>query len=352
MKEYPVCHTTVNGGVFDAKIVERVETLLDSHNFVNRVDLLVKSTDIDRVQSCIQLHARVKKLVFESTLLQLVSLLLQLGQEDRSSLKLVTLNKSITHDDNICITSGKLTLKLRSDQYLKSGFQFKKSAFSKGNKNLKNQMYIHSFDLVNFEDNVKNNSKNDIRLLWFAENLSTENFKFMLTSELDDLEAVVIPHLLKQEVRILENKEILPQLSQLKDALCPDLTIIKDEDILAETLEWLTYASICGSQLQKDIDPFISRYPAMLESTERTNLTIISLSKALISSRVQKSIFKNFSETLEWFAMLSYGVKNVTRSYNNSGEHTFVDDGTNDIVLFSHNKQYALWRITDSGDSH
>ena len=352
MKDYPVCHTTVSGGDFNATAAAKFEKLLDSHNFVNRFDLLVKSSDLDQIRSRIQTQIKPKKIIIEATFSQLLEFLLLLDVEQRSALKLVTLNKDITHENSICITKGQLTLKLRSDQYLKSGFQFKLSAFSRGNKNLKSQMYIHSFDLLKFEDCVKHNGKNEIRLLWYADNISVDVFKFIFTSESENIDTHLIPKLLEKGILILENTETESRVFQCNKVLHPDLTITKDEDALAETLEWLTYASIRGIQLRQGVDLFISRYPAMLESSSKSDLAIISIDKSLISSKVQKLIFSQVSNTLNWFALFSYGVKNVSRSYNRLGEHYFVDDGANDVVFFSQDGKYAMWEITDSGDPH
>lgn len=352
MKEYLVCHSTVSGGDFNATAVTKVEKLLDSHNFVNKVDLLVRGSDLEQIKSDVQAQMKLKKILGEANLSQLLGFLLRLNVEQRSALKLVTLDKDITHDNSICVTKGNLTLKLRSDSYLKSGLQCKLSAFSRGNKNLKSQMYIHNFDMLNFENNVKLNRKNEIRLLWYAENVSVDVFKFTLTSESDNIDTQLVPKLEEEGITLLGNREVESRVFRYNQVLHPDLTITKDEDTLAETLEWLSYASIGGLQLRQEVDPFISRYPTMLESSKRSDFAVLSIDKTLISSKVQKLVFSHVSSRLDWFALFSYGVKNVSRSYNSAGEHYFVDDGANDIVVFSQEGKYALWEITDSGDPH
>lgn len=352
MIEYPVCHTVVRGGVFNGSSATSLEKLVESHNFVNRIDVIIDQSEQEKVLTQIQQTASVENLLFEATLHQIIKLFLSLSERQRTALKLITLNNDITHDNTICISKGKLTLKLRSDTYLKSGFQFKQSKFSHGNKQLKNQMYIHDFNITNFEKNVKNNSKNDIRLLWFAENIDKDiTYQFCLTTELP-LSIFLKPKVEEIGITIKEHKVIKPHFHQLTSCLCPDLSIVQNEDTLAELLEWLTYVTIRGTQLTENVDPFISRYPSMLEPTCKRNLTVISLDGGIIPGGKKKVIFTKLRETVGIFAIFYHGVKNVTRTFNNKNEHSFTDDGINNIVLFINDGKYVIWENTDNGDSH
>lgn len=350
MRENLTCHTKIWGGSMNTNAVSKVINLLDSHNFVNRLDVIVKTEDMEYIKTSPIQDTGVNKFVFDATLSSLLNFVLQLDVDERAALKLITLNKDITHDNSVCITKGRLTLKLRSDVYLKSGLQFKLSAFSRGNKKLNNDMYIHSFDLTKFEENIKKNDKNNIRLLWFAENVSDDNFKFIFSLENNDFYKQVFSKLEKADIEITNNSVVHPTISQINSCLAPDVSIVNDEDSLLEILEWLSYTAIGGEQLNSKVDPYISRYPSMLESEKRLNLSIISLDKLLISSETHKLWFKTLFSNLKWFSIISYGVKNCTRSYDNSGEHFFVDDGTNDIAVFVNSGEYAVWQITDSGD--
>lgn len=354
MKDERVCRTIVSGGTVSPEMQNRVKSVLYAHNFVNRLDIVVKNSDLKKVMPLLPGGERMEKLLFSSTLNQLLRFILQLDAEERRSLKLVTSNKDITHENSICVSRGLLTLKLNSETYLQSGFKFKLSAFSHGNKRFQNQMYIHTFDLLNLEQNVSKNSKNDLRLFWFAENITDEVYEFMFTSESD------IPRTeeLKKKLSDIGTSQIVsdnvrPKIHYLLGCPTPDLSISKNEESLTETLEWLSYTTIGGTLLQKNgIDPYISRYPSMLDVTSISDVAVITFNRTLISSNVQIKLFDDLTASLDWFAVFSYGVKNTTRSFNNSNEHSFVDDGVNDIVIFVNENKYAFWKIIDSGDSY
>jgi hypothetical protein len=344
-----VCRTIVKGGNISQEIIEDVSKTLRSHNFVNRLDIIVKKSDFSNVQSYLSTLPSFQKVVFNSTLLQLLNFIIQLSPDKRKDIQIVTLDRDISHDNSICITKGKLTLKLRSDIYLKSGFHFKLSALSHGNKNFHNQMYIHSFDLTNIEENVQKNSKNDVRLLWFAENIIDESFRFIITTELGGID---INKLLQNNINIIANELVVPSIKHLDNCIHPDLDIVNNKESIAEILEWLSYASLGGKDLDSEVDPYISRYSSMMEKSGQLDLSIITLNKLLISSTLHIKLTKFLFECLDWFSIISYGVKNTTRSYDNGGEHSFVDDGTNDIALLVNNNKYICWEITDSGDPH
>lgn len=344
-----VCRTIIRGGELTENAKTEIESIVEAHNFVCRLNILVNKPDLDKISLFFQSETKPKKVIFRSTLLQLVQFILELSEDEIKNIKLVTLDKDISHENSICITQGKLILKLRSDTYLKSGFQFKLSTLSHGNKQFYNQMYIHTFDMLKFKENVQKNSRNDIRLLWFAENINEEIFKFAITSESDEFD---FGKLHANNLDIITSCIISPSLKQLDNCITPDLSITKDEDRLAETLEWLSYVSLGGEYLNSNVDSYISRYPSMIEKQKNLDLVVIKFDKVLISSSLQIKLLDHLFNSSTWFSVILYGVKNTTKSYRCSGEHSFVDDGTNDIVLFCNSNKYAFWEITDGGDPH
>lgn len=349
MKQYPVCHTKVIGGEFNDSSITNFEKLLHSHNFVNRIDIVLNSEQSNNIEKSLSTE-EVENLIILADFNQLLKFLLSLDKIDRTHIKLVTLDKDITHENTIFINDGIMTLKLCSDIYLKSGFQFKKSSFSYGNKNLKSQMYIHDFDLSTLEENIKSNNKNYIRLLWFAENIIFKQFKFML-SYTKKLNESLKDKISTSGIKIQKYKVMKPEVYKMDNCLLPELSIEPDEDKLTEILEWLDYAAIRGYHLTSSVDPFISRYPTMIDSQSKINLKIISISNVLMNLNIKKHFFKALTENANWFAIKFYGVKDVTRAFRKSNEHSFVDDGINNITLFVNDKKYAVWTTVDNGDS-
>lgn len=349
MKQYPVCHTKVKGGDLNETANNNFEKLLDSHNFVNRIDIVLNFEQANNIKDIIS-KEEAETLIILANLNQLLKFIISLDKIDRTHIKLITLDKDITHENTICISNGIMTLKLCSDIYLKSGFQFKKSSFSHGNKNLKSQMYIHDFDLSQLEENIKSNNKNDIRLIWFAENISLEQNKFMLSYS-SKINESLKSKITTSGIKIQKYKVMKPEFYRMENCLLPDLSIEHDEDKLAEILEWIDYAAIRGNQLTTTVDPFISRYPTTIDITSKINLEIVSISNVLMNSKFKKRIFKTLIENTNWFAITFYGVKDVTRAFSKSNEHSFVDDGTNNITIFINDKKYAIWTTVDNGDS-
>lgn len=351
MIDSKVCRTVITGGLVNENTKADIEKLLKTHNFQNRLSILARSSDLNKLSTWINDNFQFPKIVFDCTLSKFIAWIISLTLEERRQVKLVVTNKDISHDNTISVSNGKLTLKVNSETYLKSGFNFKHSISSQGNKKLHSQMYIHTFDMVNLEVNIQKGSKNDIRLLWFAENINNEVFRFAFAIEKDELVNEVLNKIQSQE--ILAKKEIAKPLIQcMKNCKCPDLSITNDEDLLIEQLEWLSYASISGKQISSSVDPYISRFNSLIDIDSTMDLGVITLDKTLISSNTVSRIFTQMENQYQWFSISCYGVKNVTRSYDNGGEHCFVDDGTNDIVIHVNTGKFSLWEITDCGDPH
>lgn len=348
--ESRVCRTSVSGGSLNSVSKASIDRLLNSHNFVNKFSVLVRTSDSENLSAWIKSNLELKKSLFECNLLKLMQWIVSLTTEERKQIKAVVVNKDISHDNTVCISDGKLTLKLRSETYLKSGFSFKTSTSSKGNKKTHSQMYIHTFDLVNLESNIQNSSKNDIRLLWFAENVSDDLFKFALAIN-DDKRSSILQKMNSVEIQYNEDS-CSPLMNNMTQCKCPNMDIVKDEDILSEQLEWISYSSILGEQTYKETDPYLSRFNSMIDVDSTVDLTVFSLDKTLLPSSTIPNLFSYLCENYRWFAITSHGVKNSTRSFNTGGEHCFVDDGTNDIIIFVNENRYALWEVTDSGDPH
>ncbi|KAG0678304.1 hypothetical protein C6P42_000521 [Pichia californica] len=347
MKQYPVCHTTIRGGVYSDASRSRLENQIDLHNYVNRIDVLVDNADLDLIFKEIQ-NIQFESVIVESTLNNFIKFICLLDIPIRKNLKLVMLDKDITHENIICMNDGIMTMKLRADTYLKSGFQFKKSAFSHGNKKLHTQMYIHNFDLCKLEENIKQQSKNDIRLLWFTENIDTNKYRFIISHKLP-LENI-IGKIVESDIFIQKHQSVKPEIFKMKDCISPDLLIEKDEETLEELLEWITFVSLCGKQVNSHVDPYISRYSSILDIKRTRDLGVISIDKILMTSTNKKAIFQILSRCTKCFAVSYYGVKDVTRTYKLSGEHTFVDDGANNLIVFVNESKYVTWSVTDSGD--
>lgn len=343
-----VCRINVTGGGINADSSSRIEKLILSHSFVNRLSVLIKRSDQANFISWITENIQFKKVLLEGTLFEILKWILELDSVNRSQIRLVTTDKNILHDNSVSIAHGKLILKLNSETYLKSGFSFRKSNESVGNKKIHSQMYIHEFDLLKLEDRIKEGSKNDARLLWFSSNISKDKFELAFSIE-DDSRTSILETF---EGSKLINDIVIPKCENLINCKCPELTIAENEDLLLEQLEWLSYASILGKQITDPVDPYISRYYSMIDDASIQDISVFTIEGLLLSPGKIAAIYKYLISTYQWFALLSHGVKNTTKSYNTKGEHTVVDDGTNDIVIYISESNYALWEITDSGDPH
>ncbi|TID26237.1 hypothetical protein CANINC_002769 [Pichia inconspicua] len=348
MIEEKVCRTKVKGGVLDGICIAKIKKLLEIHSFVNRLSVLMKSCDQVKFNEWISTNIQFRKILLECTLLEILNWVLSLNPSDRDQISLVSTDKNILHDNSVCIAHGKLVLKLNSETYLKSGFSFKKSNESIGNKKIHSSMFIHEFDLATLEENIKKGSRNDARLIWFSSNINKDVFRFALSIEEDDPANI----LEKYKGLVIKNERVIPRNDILVNCKCPDLTITKNEDVLAEQLEWCTYASILGTQLTASVDPYISRYNSMIDVASIQDINVFAIDGLLLSSRTVAKIYTYLIDNCEWFTLFSHGVKNITKSYNTKGEHTIVDDGTNDIVVHVNDGNYVLWEITDSGDPH
>lgn len=349
VQENLTARANVTGGSFCPENLESMSTFLTQHNFVNRLDIIVKKNDYVQVGNQLNGILASDNIKFTSNLFKLLPAILEMDAVQRKNLKLVTINKNVTHDNSICITDGQLTLKLRSDSYNKSGFDFPLSNFSKGNKNFRELMYIYTFSLVEFEDMMKK-TKNYVRLLWFAENVSIDEYEFIATFEKDFQNEFIVKLKANGIENFVETRSV-PSNYDLSNCLTPNLIIEEDEDKLAEQLEWITYAALKGIQLYENVDPYISRYREMLDSETDTDLVVVTLKDCLISSGKHVLIL-NLLQNLNFFALVSCGVKNCTKSYKNSGEHSIIDDGSNDVIIFVNDGKFALWETVDSGDSH
>lgn len=353
MKDVQLGRTTVKGGLVTQDVEKKLEQMYDSHNFVNRIDVVVKKAELESAGADYMKSITCEGIEFMANLFQLLKYILAFEPIERQYFKLISTDTDIMDENSICIHRGKLTLKLKKESYLKSGFQFKLSTASRGNRNVVSQMYIHTFDLVNFEENIKKNIQNYVRLLWFAENIDSKNYVYNLTCESDGFDY-------QNSILTLENMNIEAQLKKatittkiMIDCVFPNLDIVQNEEQLQDIAEWITLSSIGGTvQQYRDVDPYISSYFARIDAKDSVDLAVMTMEETLITSALHAKIMQHLINNFSWFAFGSYGVKNATKAYENSGEHIFADDGSNDILLFFSEGSYAVWDTTDGGDPH
>ncbi|VEU22676.1 DEKNAAC103765 [Brettanomyces naardenensis] len=217
-------------------------------------------------------------------------------------------------------------------------------------------MYDISIDLdKGLKAQFDSNDKNCTRLFWFAERTSDIVERYFVASEnMDGSELVKI---LDQYAKTCVIKVSSPKVVSLGVCKIPDLDLVQgfqDPDWLEGTLEWLTYASIGGTQLfpYDKTDSYISSYSSLFESKSEDNLVKISISGVLIGSEFIVSVIERLIGEAGWFGALVYGVKDCNTSYGVSTRHNFSEDGTNDAVILVSSSEWVLWEVGDSGDSH
>ena len=356
MKEEKVSRLSLVTGKRNENDLNAIKSVFVNHNFVDTISALVRTSDLQKVSQYLPQNDETIGFTFESSLLHILSYILSLDEEIRRGLKLITSNIDVTHENSICVSHGKLTIKLRSDIYTKSGLKLKKSTFSQGNSRFNTQMYIGRFSLTDFETFIEKNDKNYIRLLWFAENVLLDTYHFqstfenILTRNADD----DIIHMKKQGITSVKPVKFVSNVQEMKKCISPDLTISNESESMTEILEWLSYASMGGPQLtlERNIDSYISKYPSMMDVENELNISLISIKKIFVPSSIITEVFENMYKSLEWGCLLTNGVKNIISAYSDNSEHSIISDGANDVITFCNGDDYVIWEIIDSDDSH
>ncbi len=285
-------------------------------------------------------------------------------------LKLVLLDRDITHEDTLCLAKGQLHLRLTQPTYQSSGFEGKKSQVSQGNNVVHQQFHDITIDLTKgLDKQLKQRDKNTSRLFWYAENMKNVKDRYFISC--GNCDSSNLKRVLEQFVDSCTLKQ--SQVRSIDLGLCniPDLdaafvdpigksSIVKENRMssLADTLEWITYASIGGQQLFPfdSTDDYISSYKSLLEKKSEAKLFKVDFSGALIDTELTITTLQNLlsSNELPWFALLMYGVRDCNTSYGESTAHGFSEDGCNDTVLLVSPRlsKYIAWEIVDSSDSH
>lgn len=287
-----------------------------------------------------------------------------------SDLKLILLDRDVSHEDTICLAKGQLHLRLTQPTYHSTGVEGRKSQVSQGNAHVHQQFHDINIDLnKGLAKQLSQRDKNTARLFWYAEKTKHQKDSYFISCE--NCDASKLQHALEQSSNSCTPKQNHVKSIDLGLCSIPDIesvfkastakTSFEEENrmsLLADTLEWITYASIGGPQLFPfdNTDNYISSYKSLLEKKGEEKLFKVDFSGALISTKHTLSAFQSLlsNSSLPWFALTMYGVRDCNTSYGKQTAHGFVEDGCNDSVLLVSPKtsQYIAWDVVDSSDSH
>ncbi|QPG77241.1 hypothetical protein FOA43_004648 [Brettanomyces nanus] len=354
-------HCHVKSGTFDTE-AKILLTALGSHNFVNQLDVLVPKNALAPATIEELLTQKGSGCVVESNLQGILQFLISLEESSSqeniiSTLKLISLDTDVTHQNSISIVHSALHLRLCWPSYEASGFKGALSQMSKGNRDVRGQMYDVSIDISKGLKRLaeEDSDKNSTRLFYFADKEKAKVARYFVAS--DKLDGKQLQVLLEPTVNSCTVKESSMKKMELGPCKLPDLEIAgkspNDDDWQESVLEWITYASIGGEQLFpfNKTDSYLSNYSALLESRAQENLVRISLSGILISTEITVRTIQTLTQA-SWFAVLLHGVKDCNISYGTSTAHSFVEDGANDAVLLGEKNRFVIWEVVDSSDSH
>jgi hypothetical protein len=356
MKSNSTCRFNVSGGKFEGKQCEDLVHKFENHNFTTKVDIILKKSDYECVSHLVSGVPARSCYTVAGTFFHLIKYVHSLDSSTLGSLKLYTSDQNPMNDNSACIRNGTLVLKLREDTYLSSGLKLSKSKLSSGNKQFRQHMYVGFFDLQNFSLTSNDSDRNNIRLLWFIQNVWKEALTFSLS--FDDVSPFEgddgLATFLKSGLKLTGTEEPNYDMLDMDGCIVPPLCINKDEDALMETHDYLSYLLIGGLQLNErtKVDPYISRYPSMMDIDQQFDFKVITLEQRHIPTSTVKALLDVLSNNTKWFVVSTVGVKNVINAYNDRSEHAFIDDGSNDILLFVNNGLYALWEANDCGESY
>ncbi|ODV95270.1 hypothetical protein PACTADRAFT_33848 [Pachysolen tannophilus NRRL Y-2460] len=336
-----------------------------NHNFVNQLDLILPLEVYSQIKDApilndIFTHYRVRTKLCNLLNKQLLDVI-----GAGKIIKLITINKnSETSDIFISIIDNKLCLSLDKDNSERTGLKFTKSIFKKNNR------YNYIFDFKTIGLNVNNNDF--LKILRFLQLVNINDagdyeFLFYITEkngnpynltenellQFKDYFETILPINYKASAATNLNSILIPSLEINNNDLKPD------PEWCLETMEFLTYLSIGGSQLYSmdKTDPFISNFKKTIDfSSETTSTDIIKITfknglihSAFISLQIISLI--NNLKISNWYSIINYGLLNTNYSWNLS-EHLFHENGENHSIFLQNKDDYIQWQVTGGLDTH
>lgn len=348
------CHVRFGNIDTDKQIITKD---VESRNFSNEFIALFPKVARDSIAYGDLTKLKSSGIIVNCSMNDIIQLVMKLDESSLQDLRLILLDRDVSHEDSLCIARGVFHLRLTSPTYESTGFLGKRSQFSMGNKVVHQQLYDVNIDLNRgLKSLFESNDRNTCRLLWFAEKTKTHKDRFYITSDrgqCDELVKLIKECSITYEIRPIPSKHMDIGLCNI-----PDLDIPSEysDSFSQETLEWITYCSIKGPQLFPfdSTDEYVSSYKQQLDVGTQDRISMLQMSGGLISTPlILRTIHTLMSiHSIPWFAIVIHGVKDCNTSYGPSTCHSFVDDGTNDTVMLFSGKRYMVWDVCDSGDSH
>lgn len=339
---------------------DSAQRLLQLHNYAHQISVVWPGKPISLLE-CPQFEIK-------ASLQDLIYFIHQLPSDTLKQLKMVS-STDISHENSICMVDGVLTLKLEEESYHRSGFKFSKSRFSHGNKKFVNQMWIHTFDLLNSSGDY-----NDTRLLWYAANADKRVYTFWITGETDE----AIQAIQNSGMNVKTNK-IAPHISSVNIDL-PNLNINDDQDDQEDILRWLkkelplleTHSHHQGDHdddgdadmenvseddlVDTALDPYSLHVdveePIEVFSNSDVNIVNLSSNNGIISNSYKLQLINQIRQLnpSSWFGLVTFGHKSVLKSFGTKGEHGWLSNGKNDLFVFVSKDDALIWKDCDKGD--
>lgn len=314
------------------------------HNFVEKLKVVVPKTSSNALKSTLN-DLNIMQIECSTTLEMVLTFILGLESSLRKLVKFLPIGRDITHQNTFSIGNGTITIKLDEETYHRSGFKFKKSAFSQGNKRFVNQMFIHSFDLQTFG---KTNDPNDMRLLWFASNIDSNVYQLAIAGESSD----ALDAILKSNLDVsTQNFDI--SFNFFDKCGVPSFEINEDEDDQNEIFQWLKYEGEEPAIIELDtsMDPYAVHFDEPIEVVNELDVEVLIIkSSSLIPSVIPLTLIEKLIASGSWFGLASFGHKHVLKSFGSKGEHGLKNDGSNDLFMFVNGLNSILWKIMDRSD--
>lgn len=317
---------------------------LGKHNFVRNFKLIVPKIGSEMFQTTFN-DSIISQMECLATFKAVLEFVLSLDSSLQSLIKVLPLERDITHQNTFCISNGTITVKLDEEMYHRSGFKFKKSAFSVGNKRFVNQMFIHSFALDTFGNT---NDPNYMRLLWFASNIDSTIYHLAITGESQE----TIDLIMKSSLNVsTQNFDI--SFNSLDHCGVPSFEINDDEDDQNEIFQWLKHEGEEHELVELDtsMDPYAVHFDEPLEIVDEIDIVVLIIkSTSIIPNLIPLKLINQLITSGSWFGFVSSGHKHVLKSFGSRGEHGFKNDGSNNVSAFSHDSKSILWKVMDRSD--